>query len=84
MPFKHEPHDISWLTAAFLLVYSLDLFKIQTRHFHFVREANAGWLADFSCCDFPVTLTIVMVNKVSAGTFSNSAVFADHATFSRF
>lgn len=27
MPFKYEPCDISWLTAALLLVYSLDLFK---------------------------------------------------------
>jgi len=84
MPFKHEPCDISWLTAAFLLVYSLDLFKIQTWHFCFAREANAGWQADFSGYDFPVTLTIVAVNKVPAGTFSNSAMFADHATFSRF
>lgn len=42
MPFKHEPRDISWLTAAFLLVYSLDVLKIQTWHFHFAREANVG------------------------------------------
>lgn len=84
MPFKHEPRDISWLTAAFLLVYSLDLFKIQTWHFHFAREANVGWLADFSCYDFPVALAIVTVNKIPAGTFSNYAVFVDYAIFSRF
>lgn len=84
MPFKYEPCDISWLTAALLLGYPLDLFKIQTWHFHFAREANGGWLADVSCCDFPITLTIVTVDKVPGGTFSNSAVFADHTAFSRF
>lgn len=52
MPFKHEPHDISWLAAAFLLVSALDLLKIQTRHFHVAREVRAGRLADLSAVVF--------------------------------
>lgn len=41
-------------------------------------------MADFRCYAFPVTLTIVAVNKAPVGIFANYAVFVDHATFSRF
>lgn len=31
MPFNRKAHDVSYLTAAFLLISSLDPFKTQTR-----------------------------------------------------